>query len=109
MPKPYRKISNKIVNMQFANVLIHLELPWNPATKDQRDGRVHRIGSEHSSVNIIHILTQGGIDEKVEEALYRKRELAGQIVEKNNEERAQMNRLTSGFLEKLMKGKKKKK
>jgi SNF2 family DNA or RNA helicase len=101
--------ANYGLNMQFANVLIHLELPWNPAVKDQRDGRVHRIGSEHSIVNIIHILTQGGIDEKVEEALYRKRELAGQIVEKNDEERAQMNRLTSGFLEKLMKGKKKKK
>lgn len=101
--------ANYGLNMQFANVLIHLELPWNPAVKDQRDGRVHRIGSEHSSVNIIHILTQGGIDEKVEEALYRKRELAGQIVEKNDEERAEMNRLTTGFLEKLMKSKKKKK
>lgn len=101
--------ANYGLNMQFANVLIHLELPWNPATKDQRDGRVHRIGSTHSIVNIIHILTRGGIDEKVEEALYRKRELAGQIVEKNEQERAEMNKLTAGFLEKLMKSPNKKK
>ena len=101
--------ANYGLNMQFANVLIHLELPWNPATKDQRDGRVHRIGSTHSTVTIVHILTQGGIDEKVEEALYRKRELAGQIVEKNDEERQAMNRLSAGFIEKMMKGSKKKK
>lgn len=100
--------ANYGLNMQFANVLVHLELPWNPAVKDQRDGRVHRIGSTHSVVNIIHILTKGGIDEKVEEALYRKRELAGQIVEKNQEERAAMNRLTTDFLAKVLGSKNKK-
>lgn len=97
------------INLQFASVLVHLELPWNPATKDQRDGRIHRIGSKHSTVNIIHILTAGGIDEKIEEALYRKRELAGQIVEKNQEERAAMNKLSAGFIEKMLKKPKKKK
>lgn len=101
--------ANYGLNMQFANVLVHLELPWNPATKDQRDGRVHRIGSTHSVVNIIHILTLGGIDEKIEEALYLKRQLAGQIVEKNDEERAQMNRMTAGFMEQLVKTSRKKK
>lgn len=100
--------ANYGLNMQFANVLINLDIPWNPATYDQRAGRVHRIGSEHSVVNIIDIITIGGIDEKIEEALYKKRQLAGQIVEKNEEERAAMNKLTAGFLTKLM-GKKKKK
>jgi SNF2 family DNA or RNA helicase len=88
--------------MQFANVLINLDIPWNPATYDQRAGRVHRIGGEHKNVFIIDIITQGGIDEKVEEALYRKRELAGQIVEKNDEERAMMNRLSANLMSKIM-------
>jgi len=100
---------NNLVNMQFANVLINIDIPWNPATYDQRAGRVHRIGGEHKNVFIIDLITQGGIDEKVEEALYRKRELAGQIVEKNDEERAMMNRLNAGFLTKLMAKNKKKK
>jgi SNF2 family DNA or RNA helicase len=100
--------ANYGLNMQFANVLINLDIPWNPAVYDQRAGRVHRIGSEHSVVNIIDIITIGGVDEKIEEALYKKRELANQIVEKTGEEREAMNRLTAGFLSKLMKKKKKK-
>lgn len=99
--------ANYGLNMQFANVLINLDIPWNPATYDQRAGRVHRIGSEHSVVNIIDIITNGGIDQKIEEALYKKRELANQIVEKTGEERAVMNRMTAGFLTSLIKKKKK--
>jgi SNF2 family DNA or RNA helicase len=101
--------ANYGLNMQFANVLVNLDIPWNPATYDQRAGRVHRIGGEHKNVFIIDIITQGGIDEKVEEALYRKRELAGQIVEKNDEERQMMNRLSAGLMNKIMGTKKKKK
>jgi SNF2 family DNA or RNA helicase len=101
--------ANYGLNMQFANVLINLDIPWNPATYDQRAGRVHRIGGEHKNVFIIDIITQGGIDEKVEEALYRKRELAGQIVEKNDEERAMMNRLSANLMSKIMGVKKDKK
>lgn len=99
--------ANYGLNMQFANVLINIDIPWNPATYDQRAGRVHRIGSEHSVVNIIDIITNGGIDQKIEEALYKKRELANQIVEKTGEEREVMNRMTAGFLTKLIKKKKK--
>ena len=100
--------ANYGLNMQFANVLINIDIPWNPATYDQRAGRVHRIGGTHEVVNIIDIITRDGIDEKIEDALYRKRELAGQIVEKNDEERAAMNRLTANFMSKLV-GKKKRK
>jgi SNF2 family DNA or RNA helicase len=101
--------ANYGLNMQFANVLVNLDIPWNPATYDQRAGRVHRIGGEHESVFIIDIITQGGIDEKVEEALYRKRELAGQIVEKNDAERAMMNNLSANLMTKIMGMNKKKK
>ena len=95
--------------MQFANVLINIDIPWNPAVYDQRAGRVHRIGSEHSVVNIIDIITQGGIDEKIEEALYRKRQLAGQVVEKNDSEKAAINSLSLGIMKKIIGGKKTKK
>lgn len=100
--------ANYGLNMQFANVLINLDIPWNPATYDQRAGRVHRIGSEHKSVSIIDILTIGGIDERVEEALYEKRQLAEQIVEKNEKERAAIQSLSLGIMKKLMNVKKKK-
>ena len=34
------------VNLQDANVVIHLDLPWNPARLAQRVGRVRRLGGE---------------------------------------------------------------
>jgi hypothetical protein len=41
--------------------------------------------------------------------LYKKKELAGQLVEKNDEERRVMNNLTAGLLKQLIPTKKKKK
>jgi Helicase conserved C-terminal domain len=40
------------VNLQDASVVVHLDLPWNPARLEQRVGRVSRIGSPHLSVAV---------------------------------------------------------
>lgn len=88
------------INLQFSNVLIHFDLPWNPATKDQRDGRVHRIGSSHSEVNIIHLVTIGSIDESIEKTLISKKNLASQLVEKSQKERSMMNNLMKSLMKK---------
>lgn len=81
------------VNLQFANVLIHMECPYNPAIVDQRNGRVHRIGGEHDSVNIIYLVTQNSIDEKIQATLKEKRKLSEQVIERNENERNVMNQL----------------
>lgn len=88
------------INLQFSNVLIHFDLPWNPATKDQRDGRVHRIGSSHSEVHIIHLVTIGSIDESIEKTLISKKNLASQLVEKSQKERSMMNQLMKSLKKK---------
>src|SRR2546428_3660576 len=31
-------------NLQFCNVLVNYDLPWNPMVVEQRIGRLHRIG-----------------------------------------------------------------
>lgn len=43
------------VNLQDANVVVHLDLPWTPARMDQRVGRVARMGSQHKYVHV-HLL-----------------------------------------------------
>jgi SNF2 family DNA or RNA helicase len=73
--------------------LIHVDSPYNPAVFDQRNGRVHRIGGEHDSVNIIYLVTQGTIDERIQEILETKRKLPKQVVERNDNERVIMNNL----------------
>lgn len=97
------------INLQFASSLVHFDLPWNPATYDQRCGRIHRIGSAFKEVNIMNLITRGGIDERIQEVLYKKRAFSDQLVEKNNEERDVMNRLTSNVMKSLIKPKKTKK
>jgi hypothetical protein len=43
------------VNLQDAQVVIHLDLPWTPARMEQRVGRVARMGSQHKHVHV-HLL-----------------------------------------------------
>ena len=40
------------VNLQDANVVIHLDIPWTAARMEQRVGRVARLGSRHSAVAV---------------------------------------------------------
>ncbi len=96
------------INLQFASVLIHVDLPWNPAIYDQRCGRIHRIGSNFTEVTIINLITRGGIDERIKEVMYKKKELSNILVEKNDAEKAEMNRLTAGLMNKILKPKNRK-
>jgi superfamily II DNA or RNA helicase len=43
------------VNLQDASVVVHLDLPWNPARLEQRVGRVSRLGSRHARVCVYAI------------------------------------------------------
>lgn len=40
------------VNLQDAEVVVHLDLPWTSARMEQRVGRVARMGSAHSQVHV---------------------------------------------------------
>jgi hypothetical protein len=40
------------LNLQEASVIVHLDLPWNPARLDQRVGRALRFGSRHAAVTV---------------------------------------------------------
>ena len=51
-------------NLQFANVLINYDLPWNPMRIEQRVGRVHRIGQQRE-VFIFNLCTAGSIEERI--------------------------------------------
>ena len=43
------------LNLQEASVVVHLDLPWNPARLDQRVGRALRLGSRHEAVTVYSI------------------------------------------------------
>ncbi len=50
------------VNLQDAGTVVHLDLPWTEALRQQREGRCARIGSPFSSVNVFTITPPAAID-----------------------------------------------
>jgi SNF2 family DNA or RNA helicase len=62
------------LNLQAASAVINFEPPWNPARLEQRIGRVHRMG-QTQPVQVIHLLTEGSIEERVWETMRFKKAL----------------------------------
>lgn len=50
------------LNLQMAQVVINLDLPWNPTLLEQRVGRIHRIGQTHN-IEVINLISAGTIEE----------------------------------------------
>ncbi len=66
-------------NMQFCNVLINYDLPWNPMKVEQRIGRVDRIGQERE-VHVFNMALEGTIEEHVLDKLFGKIDLFNQSI-----------------------------
>ncbi|MFW5900566.1 MAG: DEAD/DEAH box helicase [Halodesulfurarchaeum sp.] len=66
-------------NLQFCNVMVNYDLPWNPMKVEQRIGRIHRIGQERE-VYVFNVALEDTIEEYVLERLYHKIDLFQQSV-----------------------------
>ena len=66
-------------NLQFCNVLVNFDLPWNPMLVEQRIGRLHRIGQTRE-VRVYNLALRGTIDERVLDVLDRRLHLFELIV-----------------------------
>jgi len=68
------------LNLQAASFVINLDLPWNPAKVEQRIGRAHRIG-QTQPVNVINMIAQDTIEQRVLDVLYSKQALFDEILD----------------------------
>ena len=70
------------LDLQNASVIVHLDLPWNPARLEQRVGRVRRLGSPHDEVHVYAMSPPAGAEHvlRVEARLRAKLRLASTIV-----------------------------
>jgi SNF2 family DNA or RNA helicase len=66
-------------NLQFCNIMVNYDLPWNPMRVEQRIGRIHRIGQKRR-VYVFNMALEGTIEEYVLERLYHKIDLFQQTV-----------------------------
>jgi SNF2 family DNA or RNA helicase len=72
------------LNLQAADTLINFELPWNPAKKNQRIGRVDRLGQLKDNLTVFNLITKGSIEERIASGLIVKQNLfEGALVESN--------------------------
>ncbi len=69
------------LNLQNCDLLINVELPWNPAKLNQRIGRIHRIGQTSEKINVINLLSRNSIEERILASLSMKQDLFNAVID----------------------------
>lgn len=57
------------LNLQTLGSLINIDLPWNPTRLEQRIGRIKRFGQVREKVDMLNLVNEQTVDEKVYEKL----------------------------------------
>ena len=57
------------LNLQTLGTLINVDLPWNPTRLEQRIGRIKRFGQVRDKVDMLNLVNEQTVDEKVYEKL----------------------------------------
>lgn len=68
-------------DLQGASTLINFDLLWNPQAMKQRAGRIDRIGQRSPLINVINIVAEDTVEERMKDILRDKSDLFDTIVE----------------------------
>jgi superfamily II DNA or RNA helicase len=88
------------LNLQMADTVVNLELPWNPAVLEQRIARVHRMG-QNRAVRVVNLVTRGTIEERVMRTLEAKQGLFAGLFAGDADEIPFEALKTTGFLDSM--------
>jgi SNF2 family DNA or RNA helicase len=69
------------LNLTAAKNVVHFDLWWNPAVESQATDRAYRIG-QTKDVMVYRFITQGTFEEKINDMLQKKKELAELAISK---------------------------
>ncbi|HLD87421.1 MAG TPA: C-terminal helicase domain-containing protein, partial [Candidatus Nanoarchaeia archaeon] len=69
------------LNLAEANHVIHFDRWWNPAVENQASDRAYRIGQK-KNVFVYKFITEGTIEERIDEIINRKQHLSHSIIDK---------------------------
>lgn len=67
------------LNLTNANQVIHYDQWWNPAVREQATDRAHRIG-QTQRVQVRRLICRGTLEERIEELVGKKQDLAKQVI-----------------------------
>lgn len=68
------------ITLTAANYLIFIDTPWTASDTTQCEDRIHRIGTKSTSF-IYHLITQGTIDERVNDIIHDKEALSDYVID----------------------------
>jgi superfamily II DNA or RNA helicase len=66
------EVGSEGLDMQFCNVVINYDLPWNPMRVEQRIGRIDRIGQKFDKLHIFNLSIVASIEERILMRLFSK-------------------------------------
>lgn len=72
------------LNLQAADTVINVDLPWNPALLEQRIARAHRMGQKRK-VHVYIMVTEDTIEENLLATLSAKHELAAAVLDPDSD------------------------
>ena len=72
------------LNLTSADVVIHLDIWWNPQAENQATDRTHRIGQKNK-VTVIKLITKDTIEEHIIELQNKKKALSESLIDNNDD------------------------
>jgi hypothetical protein len=73
------------LNLQAGAVLVNLDVPWNPAVLEQRNGRIHRLG-QTKTVQLITMVAADSYEEHVLSLVQSKQDLFDNVIAEDGDQ-----------------------
>lgn len=89
------------LNLTSADVVIHLDLWWNPQVENQATDRAHRIGQKNT-VEVIKLICKGTIEERILELQNKKKALSDNLIEGKDRDQNIISKLTEKDIKNLL-------
>ena len=89
------------LNLTSADVVIHLDLWWNPQAENQATDRTHRIG-QTKTVEVIKLICKGTIEEKILDLQQKKKLLSDKMIEEGMSDSDYLKGLTEKDIRNLL-------
>ena len=89
------------LNLTSADVVIHLDLWWNPQVENQATDRAHRIGQKNT-VEVIKLICKGTIEERILELQNKKKVLSDTLIEGENRNENIISKLSADDIKNLL-------
>ena len=89
------------LNLTSADVVIHLDLWWNPQVENQATDRAHRIGQKNT-VEVIKLVCKGTIEERILELQDKKKVLSDALIEGEDRDQNIISKLSEKDIKRLL-------